>query len=245
MTHRLLWALTMSIVVLSASVQAQQDSGSGSDPHREEARYEYRYGIPSETSVATLSDEAEPISFSIVENPTFSDVGIASLVEYHGVYPLSTEELLSAVTAYGDYPRISRRVTESEVWDDTAAPPYEPVAEVVARHRALMRTSFKFLFFGRDYDYELSSMTEKLDRETYLVRSRMTRSLDGGLAAIHYSWYLQPVTLYGKEQSYLRYFARVDFAEEPKGLRLALDLFARSDVERLLESIYRYARTGR
>lgn len=220
-----------------------QEASSGA----EAGRYEYRYGVPAGTSVEVLSDEPEVLEFGIAEDPPFSEAGVASVIEYHGVYPLSVEELRSAITAYGDYTVISRRVEASEERPAPEEPPYEPIGAVIERQAALMRTSFKFLFFGRDYDYVLSSMTEELPGDAILVRSAMTESLDGGLSAIHYSWYLEPLDDGdgGTAGTYLRYFARVDFAEEPNGLRLALDLFARSDVERLLESVYRYARTGR
>lgn len=213
----------------------------------EAGRFEYRYGIPAGTTVDVLSDEPEGLDFRIADNPGFSEAGVVSVIEYHGVYPLSVKELRSAITAYEEYPVISRRVVASEVRQAPETPPYEPIGTVLERQAALMRTSFKFLFFGREYDYVLSSMTEELPPEGILVRSAMTESLDGGLSAIHYSWYLEPIAEGegGTAETYLRYFARVDFAEEPNGLRLALDLFARSDVERLLESIYRYARTGR
>lgn len=220
-----------------------QEASSGA----EAGRYEYRYGVPAGTSVDVLSDEAEVVEFGIADTPEFSEAGVVSVIEFHGVYPLSVEELRSAITAYEEYPVISRRVVASEVLRAPEEPPYEPIGTVVERHAALMQTSFKFLFFGRDYDYVLSSMTEELPGEAILVRSAMTESLDGGLSAIHYSWYLEPLVDGdgGTAGTYLRYFARVDFAEEPNGLRLALELFARSDVERLLESIYRYACTGR
>jgi hypothetical protein len=204
--------------------------------------YEFRYGIPDGTSLATLSDEPEVVDFRIAEDPDFSKAGVASLVEYHAVYPLPLEALLATITAYGEYVEISRRVTESSLLEPPANPPYGPIGTVAETHAALMRTSFKFLFFGRNYDYELSSMTESLEDDERLVRSKMTRSIDGGLGAIHYSWYLEPVGSADDPRTYVRYFARVDFAEEPRGLELALELFARSDVERLLESIYRHAR---
>jgi hypothetical protein len=212
----------------------------------EPRRYRYRYGMAEGARPAALSDEPEAVDFRIVEEPEFADARVSSLIEYHGVYPMSPGELAAAITAYGDYPRISRRVVESEVWTPREPLPYEPVGSVIAHEEALMRTSFKFLFFGREYDYVLSSMTEELDDGALLVRSRMIESIDGGLGAIHYSWYLEPVSIReGRTETYLRYFTRVDFAKRPNGLKLALDLFARSDVERLLESVYRYARTGR
>lgn len=213
-------------------------------------RYEYRYGVPAATSVDVLSDEPEVLEFRIADHPKFSEAGVVSVIEYQGVYPLSVEELRAAITAYEEYTAISRRVVASEGRPAPEEPPYEPIGAVVEQQAALMRTSFKFLFFGRDYDYVLSSMTEELPGDAILVRSAMTESLDGGLSAIHYSWYLEPLDnagagAGGTAGTYMRYFARVDFADEPNGLRLALELFARSDVERLLESIYRYARTGR
>lgn len=237
------------LCVAVPTVLPGQEASTGT----EAGRYEYRYGVPAGTSVDVLSDEPEVLEFGIAENPAFSDAGVVSVIEYHGVYPLSVEELRSAITAYEEYTVISRRVVASERRPVPEEPPYEPVGTVVDRQAALMRTSFKFLFFGRDYDYVLSSMTEELPGEAILVRSAMSESLDGGLSAIHYSWYLEPLDNGGTggaegggtARTYLRYFARVDFAEEPNGLRLALELFARSDVERLLESIYRYARTGR
>ncbi|MFP3959987.1 MAG: hypothetical protein ACLFUX_07445 [Spirochaetaceae bacterium] len=213
---------------------------------REDARYQYRLGRASEVRPQRLSEKPERLDFEIFEDPEFSDAGVVSILEYHVVYPLEAEELLAAITAYDDYADISRRVVESDARQAEGEPPYEPVGTVRERHEALMRTSFKFLFFGRDYDYELASMTEELDDGELLVRSRMTRSLDGGLADMYYSWYLKPLPAQsGEERTYVRYFTRVDFAEEPRGLRTALDLFAGSDAERLLESIYRYARTGR
>jgi hypothetical protein len=221
--------------------------GQAASNGAEAGRYEYRYGVPAGASVEVLSDEPEVLEFGIAEDPAFSEAGVVSVIEYHGVYPLSVEELRSAITAYEEYTVISRRVVASEGRPAPEEPPYEPVGTVVERQAALMRTSFKFLFFGRGYDYVLSSMTEELPGAAILVRSAMTESLDGGLSAIHYSWYLEPLDDGGggRARTYLRYFARVDFAEEPNGLRLALELFARSDVERLLESVYRYARTGR
>lgn len=230
--------------------------GQAASTGAEAGRYEYRYGVPAGASVDVLSDEPEVLDFGIAEDPAFSEAGVVSVIEYHGVYPLSVEELRSAITAYEEYTVISRRVVASEGRPAPEEPPYEPVGTVVERQAALMRTSFRFLFFGRGYDYVLSSMTEELPGDAILVRSAMTESLDGGLSAIHYSWYLEPLDSGGAEgdesaegggtaRTYLRYFARVDFAEEPNGLRLALELFARSDVERLLESVYRYARTGR
>ena len=228
-----------------------QDASTGIDP----GRYEYRYGVAAEASVDVLSDEPEVLEFRIAEKPAFSEADIVSVIECHGVYPLSVEELRSAITAYDEYTVISRRVVASEERQAPDGLLYAPIGTVVERQAALMRTSFKFLFFGRDYDYVLSSMTEELPGGSILVRSAMTESLDDGLSAIHYSWYLEPIGngaaggggngKRGNAGTYMRYFARVDFAEEPNGLRLALELFARSDVERLLESIYRYARTGR
>ncbi|NBF40810.1 MAG: hypothetical protein GVY14_10380 [Spirochaetes bacterium] len=229
--------------------------GQAASTGAEAGRYEYRYRVPTGTSVDVLSDEPEVLEFGIAEDPAFSEAGVVSVIEYHGVYPLSVEELRSAITAYEEYTVISRRVVASEGRPAPEERPYEPIGTVIERQAALMRTSFKFLFFGRDYDYVLSSMTEELPGDAILVRSAMTESLDGGLSAIHYSWYLEPLGngaaggggsgKRGNAATYLRYFARVDFAEEPNGLRLALELFARSDVERLLESVYRYARTGR
>ncbi len=228
-----------------------QEASTGADA----GRYEYRYGVPAGASVDVLSDEPEVLDFRIAEKPAFSGADTVSVIEYHGVYQLSVEELRSAITAYDEYTVISRRVVASEARPAPDEPPYEAIGTVVERQAALMRTSFKFLFFGRDYDYVLSSMTEELPGGAILVRSAMTESLDGGLSAIHYSWYLEPLGNgaaggggsgnRGNAGTYMRYFARVDFAEEPNGLRLALELFARSDVERLLESVYRYARTGR
>lgn len=239
--------LLVSATLLCAATTGVAENGAPVGPRPgDDGWYEYRFGIPAGTSIGALSDEPEPLDFNIVDDPDFSEAGVASVIEYHGVYPMESTRLLDAITAYGDYPRISRRVTESEVWEPEGPAPYRPIGEVSARQETLMQTSFKFLFFGREYDYVLSSMTEQIGEDAHLVRSRMRRSLDGGLAAIHYSWYLKPLTSGdGEPETYLRYFARVDFAEEPSGLRLALDLFARSDVERLLESIYRYARTGR
>jgi hypothetical protein len=238
-TRILLVAAVFLASATAAPVDAQTTRGDT------EYRHLYRYGIPDGASVSTLSDQPEVLDFLIAEEPEFSEAGIASLVEYHAVYPLAATELLAAITAYGDYTRISRRVTESTLLEPPPEPPYEPIGALAERHAALMRTSFRFLVFGREYDYRLSSMTERLENGGILVRSRMTESLDGGLADIRYSWYLEPLDSGGPNQTYLRYFTRVDFAEEPDGLRLALELFARNDVERLLESIYRYARTGR
>jgi len=209
---------------------------------QENAEYLYRYGIPQGTSVDSLSDEPELRDFEVVEDPEFSSANVSSVAEYHAVYPLSVEELLRAVTAYGEYTDISRRVVESEVLEPPEEGPYEPIGTVTSLDGSRMLTSFKFLFFGREYEYTLRSMTEELDSGAVLVRSRMGRSLDGGLAAIHYSWYLEPVGTGGEERTYLRYFSRIDFAEEPRGLRTALDLFGKKDIERLLDSLYRYAR---
>ncbi|MFW6223455.1 MAG: hypothetical protein ACOC4A_01065 [Spirochaetota bacterium] len=232
----------VAVTAVSVELSAREDSTAA-----EGGRYEYRYGLPAGARVNTLSDEPEALDFRIAENPEFSEADLVSLAEYHGVYPLSVEELRAAITAYGEYAEISRRVVESEIRRNPGEPPYEPVGTVVEQQAALMRTSFRFLFFGRDYDYLLSSMTEELPGDAILVRSAMTESLDGGLAAIHYSWYLEPLDDGDAEdaETYVRYFGRVDFAEQPNGLRPALELFARGGVERLLESIYRYARTGR
>ncbi|MFO8065406.1 MAG: hypothetical protein ACQETQ_07775 [Spirochaetota bacterium] len=211
----------------------------GAEEHEE---FLYRYGLAPGTEVSSLSDEPDAIEFEVVEDPEFSSANVSSIAEYHGVYPLSAQELLNAVTAYGDYTRISKRVTESEVLESPEEPPYDEIGTVTSLDAARMLTSFKFLFFGREYEYTLSSMTEELDDGALLVRSRMSRSLDGGLAAIHYSWYLEPVGSGEETRTYLRYFTRTDFAEEPRGLRKALDLFAKRDIERLLESLYEYAR---
>ena len=151
--------------------------GQAASTGAEVGRYEYRYGVPTGTSVGVLSDEPEVLEFGIAEDPQFSEAGVVSVIEYHGVYPLSVEELRSAITAYEEYTVISRRVVASEGRPAPEEPPYEPIATVVERQAALMRTSFKFLFFGRDYDYVLSSMTEELPGDAILVRSAMTESL--------------------------------------------------------------------
>lgn len=133
-------------------------------------RYQYRYGIPDGVSIGALSDEPEMLAFDIVEEPQFADARISSLIEYHGVYPLAAEELVAAITSYEDYPRISRRVVESDVRPPREPLPYGPIGSVSDHHEAFVRTSFEFLFFGRGYAYVLSSMTEELKGGSFLVR---------------------------------------------------------------------------
>lgn len=91
------------------------------------------------------------------------------------------------------------------------------------RTRYLM--SFRFLFFGNDYDYTINYWYQDSGDE-FGAWWNMQDSYDGQFKDIFGSWYVKKVKYNGKDYIYIRNRIESHFAHDFFGLQWALDNFA-------------------
>jgi hypothetical protein len=97
------------------------------------------------------------------------------------------------------------------------------------RIRHLM--SFRFLFFGNDYDYTINYWYQDSGDE-FGAWWNMQDSHDGQFKDIFGSWYIKKVRYNGKDYIYLRNRIESHFARDFLGLQWALDTFAAENTQK-------------
>jgi hypothetical protein len=165
------------------------------------------------------------------EEVTDGDFELAATTDMHALYDVPIAAFEQVIRDINEHERFVPRIEESEIVCSDGS----PVSYASVRHDL----SFKFLFFGSDYEYRVHYFIEDSIEERELFRSWWTleESLDGQMADISGSWLFSTVRHGGKEYTYVRYSSKTVFSDTVFGLKAAYERFGANDVSKMMTAM--------
>jgi len=152
----------------------------------------------------------------------------------HGVFDTPIEAFEDALRAVEEQDDYLPRLEESEIIC-SAGNPLEYV-------RLRQKLSFRFLSFGRDYEYVLHYFFDDQIPGTFVVWWQLATALDDQILETDGTWYFEEVVVGGRKYTYMTYATRTLFREESLGLRTAIKQFGEHDLHNAMAALNEEAR---
>ncbi|TVR56239.1 MAG: hypothetical protein EA426_14020 [Spirochaetaceae bacterium] len=225
--NRFRFALTVAIALLVASAAVPERLS-----HDWDNIDEYPLGPYPENEFENLIDNPTKITFGGEVDPR-DGVVVSSRADVHAVYPVSIRAMRDVLIEFESHAQFVPRVSATDL---------EKLSDDPLSWLQRTQLSFRFLFFGAEYDLETHHVVrfggEEPEPEQFGLTSRLVRSPDGKLASQAGSWYLKRIEIDEREYTYVRYYQRIEFAESIFGLRFALRRFGLRGIRETIEAFY-------
>lgn len=183
----------------------------------EETTREYLFGVPEGVDLEPLvhSPRLVGTTYYVYDDEASGERRLGGYAEFHAVYDLPVESLWDVLLDISSYPTFSPRILGAEV---------ESVWGSVYRVR--YTTGIRFLGIEVSYD-----AIEDITVQTFLdgsrgTRTRLVESLDGSVCEHFSSFFVAPVTVEGREMTFVRYFSRPGIRNPGFGMLQVVQFFA-------------------
>lgn len=199
------------------------------------ARDQWQLPLPSDSE---WPDEiGEPVSITqTTEDVPASEGELAAIGDMHVLFDVPLRGFVEVLNNLDEHDEFFPRLAEAELICAEST----PLSYANVRHYL----SFKFLFFGNDYEYRVHIFVENNEEDgSYRQWWVLDESLDGQIASVSGSWFLSTVTRGGETYTYARYVTRTVFAETVLGLKTAFNRFGVRDLSRMMEALREQAVT--
>lgn len=160
---------------------------------------------------------------------------LSAKFDFHAVYPIEMEKIISVIADYDSYADIFPRVEYSR--DEYRS--YGPSTY----HRQQQNLSFRFINIGIEYKYVINIFHEDLGKShVFATKWYLDESLDDKLDELYGSWYLEEFKERERTYTYVRYYVGVGFKQVFWGLETVMRQFSSREWKRLLDTVYMEAK---
>ncbi len=225
-----LYIFLTTLFLVSAAAGAE-DACMPSDRADE---YEDRFGrSPLAASVSQLRE--------LYQNPTVIEARVSRTTEDGASIETLTETHVVLPVAAGDFMGILK---DEEAMRD--AIPNLRDHEIIChlsptRYRQRQKTEFPVLLFNLGTEYVLDLEFTSLGPDVYSSRWILVESIDGRMAYIYGSWFLEAIELDGQTVTYVRHYARTGLTTRVPGVRGFIQRRVEGEVVSLIDSVYQAA----
>lgn len=220
--------ILLIVILLSAGIATNVPAQDCTAPQG----LEDRWNTSVQDSGSLLDSLGEPRTINHGTEEVSGEEGeLAATTDMHALYDVPISAFEEVIRDINSHERFVPRIEESEIVCSQG----DPVSYATVRHDL----SFKFLFFGSDYQYRVHYFLEDnvQERERFRTWWTLEESVDGQMSDISGSWLFNTVRYDGKEYTYVRYSTRTVFAETVFGLRAAFDRFGENDVAKMMNAM--------
>lgn len=169
-----------------------------------------------------------------VGEPDSASGELQSVARMHALFNTPIEAFESALRAVAEQDDYLPRLEESILLCSSGTP--------MEYGRVRQKLSFRLLFFGKDYEYELHYFFDDSVRGEFLVWWQLAEALDGQIEHTDGVWYFKEVFIQGTNYTYMTYATRTVFRKETLGLRAAIERFGERDVRDAMIALNEEAR---
>ena len=182
-----------------------------------EAEFKIRTGRAPFPSVDDLIDRPTKIETNLSSWRVGGNHIIRSETDYHAVFPVTIEKVLSVLLDYEGTREVYGFVRESVVIEASPMP--------FDLHVVRLAVGFSVLGFGEKYVYVTNNWIEEDDRGGYTQTYTLAESVDDKLYAILGNWYIEPIVYEGAPYTYVRQYAIIGVQRGSRSIELAMRVF--------------------
>lgn len=188
---------------------------------------------------------ASGIDESLILNPkpvvpvTFSDSrpgepGLWGCTDFHALYPIDGKTLMRSLSDLDSQAGFCPHVTYSAGLQQIPGDPF------FQRH--LQQLTFDYLFFKLELRHEMQNYIGTAEDGIGLYLDfRLSRTFYGGLAYSAGSWYLRPMTVGGRQYTYVRFYFVNCVQGLPEIVKFAMRTFPGLETPATMNAFYKHA----
>lgn len=203
--HRLAAVLGIMIVVpmladAQTAVQSQTVSvSSASSSNFNYPDFDVRYGIAAGADLAALVGKTETLGMDIQSfvDPMDGKYKLRGFGESQGLFDVPFDEVIASLWDAEGQAKIYSNLLEVKI--------EEPGED---RQLVYQRIGVSLLGLSVGYRMRIEAVRDYLPDGAVGIRTRLISCLDGNMFESFSSWYVAPVTVNGKQLTYLRLFSR-------------------------------------
>ncbi len=229
--RRRAWVL-LFLVIGVAGFAAPADKTQADKARTPESALEFMYGMPAGLDLTALVGKPRILGIThyLFDDPVSGERRLGGYAEVAAVYDGPLDELLAVVLDFESTPEYAPRILGTEIRNRDGR-----VYDIY------YNTGIRFL--GMEIAFESIYRTgfEYLDGGAFGLRSHLVDSMDD-LAYEHFiSYYFKPVTVDGKQMTFIRYFNRPGLKRPSFGMLQVLDIFTPSEIRAQVAALVKEA----
>jgi hypothetical protein len=194
-----------------------------------EAEFMIRSGAAEFGAVAELIDNPTKIEYSITSWHQDGGHVIRTESDFHAIFPVPIEQVLSVLLDYSGQKKIHSNVVECIVLD-AGSDPFD-------RHTVLASVGIRVLGFGDSYTYVTNNWVEQSRSGGYIQKYNLAESVDGKLYQMLGNWYIEPVDYEGRQYTYIRQYVILGIRRGSVAMELAMRTFGAMSLKRQFRNL--------